>query len=97
QSLFDDLLISVTTFFRDPAAWEALRLQVVVPLVERAEANQPIRIWVPGCASGEEAYTLAILFREEISRRDVHCDIVIFGSDVDQGALVTAREGVYPA
>ena len=97
QSLFDDLLISVTTFFRDPAAWEALRLQVVVPLVEHAEANQPIRIWVPGCATGEEAYTLAILFREEISRRDVHCDLVIFGSDVDQGALATAREGVYPA
>jgi len=97
QSLFDDLLISVTTFFRDPAAWEALRVQVVVPLVEHSEANQPIRIWVPGCATGEEAYTLAILFREEISRRDLHCDLVIFGSDVDQGALATAREGVYPA
>lgn len=97
QSLFDDLLISVTTFFRDPAAWEALRHQVVAPLIEHAEANQPIRIWVPGCATGEEAYTLAILFREEISKRGVHCDLVIFGSDVDQGALATAREGIYPA
>jgi two-component system, chemotaxis family, CheB/CheR fusion protein len=97
QSLFDDLLISVTTFFRDPAAWEALRAQVVVPLVDHRESNQPIRIWVPGCATGEEAYTLAILFREEIGRRDLHCDLVIFGSDVDQGALDTAREGVYPA
>ena len=97
QSLFDDLLISVTTFFRDPAAWEALRAQVVLPLVDHAEANQAIRVWVPGCATGEEAYTLAILFREEISRRDLHCDLVIFGSDVDQGALATAREGVYPA
>lgn len=97
QNLFDDMLISVTTFFRDPAAWEALRHQVVAPLIEHAEANQPIRIWVPGCATGEEAYTLAILFREEISRRGVHCDLVIFGSDVDQGALATAREGIYPA
>jgi two-component system, chemotaxis family, CheB/CheR fusion protein len=97
QSLFDDLLISVTTFFRDPLAWEALRVQVVVPLVDHCEPNQPLRIWVPGCATGEEAYTLAILFREEISRRDVHCDLVIFGSDVDQGALATAREGVYSA
>jgi two-component system, chemotaxis family, CheB/CheR fusion protein len=95
--LFDDLLISVTTFFRDPAAWEALRQQVVEPLVERAEPSHPIRVWVPGCATGEEAYTLAILFREEINRRDLNCDLAIFGSDVDQGALATAREGVYPA
>src|SRR5581483_3654712 len=97
QSLFDDLLISVTTFFRDPAAWDALRTQVVIPVIEHCEANQPVRIWVPGCATGEEAYTLAILFREEINRRDMHCDLIIFGSDVDQGALTTAREGIYPA
>lgn len=97
QSLFDDMLISVTSFFRDPLAWEAVRTQVVVPLVERAEANSPIRVWVPGCATGEEAYTLAILFREEIARRDVLCELIIFGSDVDQGALATAREGLYPA
>ena len=97
QALFDDLLISVTTFFRDPAAWEALRTQVVVPLVERAPVDESIRVWVPGCATGEEAYTLAILFREEISRRDIAREFVIFGSDVDQGALATAREGLYPA
>jgi two-component system, chemotaxis family, CheB/CheR fusion protein len=96
-SLFDDLLITVTTFFRDPASWEALRTHVVVPLVENNEQNQPLRIWVPGCATGEEAYSLAILFREEISRKDRHCDVVIFGSDVDQGALATAREGLYPS
>jgi two-component system CheB/CheR fusion protein len=96
QSLFDDLLITVTTFFRDPLAWEALRTRVVAPLVERADAGHPIRVWVPGCATGEEAYTLAILFREEISRRGQHCELVIFGTDVDQGALETAREGIYP-
>ena len=97
QSLFDDLLISVTSFFRDPAAWEALRVQAITPLIERAQPGQPIRAWVPGCATGEEAYTLAILFREEISRRNLPAEIVIFGSDVDQGALATAREGIYPS
>lgn len=97
QALFDDLLISVTTFFRDPVSWEALRVQVIAPLVEGAGANQPLRIWVPGCATGEEAYTVAILFREEISKRDLHCELVIFGSDVDQSALATARDGIYPA
>src|SRR5215468_1948706 len=96
QSLFDDLLITVTTFFRDPMSWEALRVQVIMPLIDRAEPNQPIRVWVPGCATGEEAYTLAILFREEISRRETQCELVIFGSDVDQGALAAAREGIYP-
>jgi two-component system CheB/CheR fusion protein len=96
-ALFDDMLITVTTFFRDPLAWEALRVQVIVPLLERVNHNDTIRIWVPGCATGEEAYTLAILFREEISRRDLNAELVIFGSDVDQGALATAREGVYPA
>jgi two-component system CheB/CheR fusion protein len=96
HALFDDLLISVTTFFRDPAAWEALRAHVIVPVVEGLQPDDSIRVWVPGCATGEEAYTLAILFREEISRRDLACDLVIFGSDVDQGALATARDGVYP-
>ena len=97
QALFDDLLISVTSFFRDPAAWEALRTHAIGPLVEHAQPNQPIRAWVPGCATGEEAYTLAILFRDEITRRDLPVELIIFASDVDQGALATAREGVYPA
>ncbi|MBV9317346.1 MAG: PAS domain-containing protein, partial [Gammaproteobacteria bacterium] len=96
QALFDDMLISVTSFFRDPLSWEALRVQVIAPLVERAQPGQPIRAWVPGCATGEEAYTLAILIREEIARRDLPVEFVIFGSDVDQGALATAREGIYP-
>jgi two-component system CheB/CheR fusion protein len=96
QALFDDLLISVTAFFRDAPAWEALRAQVVVPLVENCKSDESLRVWVPGCATGEEVYTLAILFREEIARRDLTCELVIFGSDVDQSALATAREGVYP-
>jgi two-component system, chemotaxis family, CheB/CheR fusion protein len=96
QSLFDDLLISVTSFFRDPAAWEVLRRHAIIPMLEQAQPNQAIRAWVPGCATGEEAYTLAMLFREEISRREIPIELVIFGSDVDQGALRAAREGLYP-
>jgi len=97
QALFDDLLISVTTFFRDPDSWEAVRVRAIANLVAGADPDQPIRVWVPGCATGEEAYTLAILFREEIARHDRRCELVIFASDVDQGALATARDGVYPA
>jgi two-component system, chemotaxis family, CheB/CheR fusion protein len=97
HALFDDLLITVTAFFRDPASWEALRTHVVVPLVEGLQPDESIRVWVPGCATGEEAYSLAILFREEVARRDIACELVVFGSDVDQGALATARDGVYPA
>jgi two-component system CheB/CheR fusion protein len=97
RALFEDMLITVTSFFRDPAVWESVRTRVVVPLVERLHGDETIRVWVPGCATGEEAYTLAMLFREELARRDVACELVIFGSDIDQSALATAREGVYPA
>ena len=96
QALFDDLLITVTSFFRDAAAWELLRTHVIAAIVGCARPDDSIRVWVPGCATGEEVYTLAILFREEISRCDAACELVIFGSDVDQGALATAREGTYP-
>jgi two-component system CheB/CheR fusion protein len=77
RQLFDDLLITVTTFFRDPEAWSALRARVIVPLVERTGAAEQIRVWVPGCATGEEAYSLAILFEEEFHRRGTRGDFVI--------------------
>jgi two-component system, chemotaxis family, CheB/CheR fusion protein len=97
HALFDDLLITVTAFFRDPDAWEALRTLVVAPLVQHADSSNPLRVWVPGCATGEEAYSIAMLFREEISRRGIHTDLTVFASDVDEGALATGREGRYPA
>ena len=96
QSLFNDMLITVTTFFRDPAAWAALQKQVIGPLVERTDPDEPIRCWVPGCATGEEAYTLAILFGEEIERRKTRREWNLFASDVDDRALSVAREGLYP-
>jgi two-component system CheB/CheR fusion protein len=96
QALFDDLLVSVTTFFRDPETWSALQTQVISALVERAEADEQIRVWVPGCATGEEAYTVAILFDEELERRHARRNFIIFASDIDEAALSVAREGVYP-
>jgi two-component system CheB/CheR fusion protein len=96
RALLDDLLISVTSFFRDHDAFETLRTQVLPELFEGREPNERIRIWVSGCATGEEAYSIAMLLLEEAAKREFHPPIQIFGSDLDTRALVVAREGVYP-
>jgi two-component system, chemotaxis family, CheB/CheR fusion protein len=97
QALLADLLISVTTFFRDGGAFEALRVQAVPHLFDKAEASETIRAWVPGCATGEEGYSIAILLLEEAARHEVRPAIQVFGSDLDGRALAVAREGRYPA
>lgn len=99
QELFGDLLISVTSFFRDPEAYEALARHVIGPIFDHlaGREDREIRAWVAGCATGEEAYSLAILFLEEAARRNVQVPIQIFATDLDRGALATAREGRYPA
>jgi two-component system, chemotaxis family, CheB/CheR fusion protein len=94
--LFSDLLISVTSFFRDKAAFVALAEKAIAPIFDRLDADAAIRVWVVGCATGEEAYSIGILLLEEASRRGVHPAIQIFASDLDEAALVTAREGRYP-
>lgn len=96
QELFRDLLISVTSFFRDPGAYEVLERQAIGHVFENA-AEEGIRAWVAGCATGEEAYSLAILLLEEAARRRVQVPIQIFATDLDEGALATAREGRYGA
>lgn len=95
HELFGDLLISVTSFFRDEAAYDALASKVIGPLLDEA-GEDGVRIWSVGCATGEEAYSLAILFLEEAERREIKVPIQIFASDLDEGALATAREGRYP-
>ncbi|ABA58076.1 CheB methylesterase, CheR methyltransferase, hybrid histidine kinase [Nitrosococcus oceani ATCC 19707] len=98
QALFEEFLVSVTAFFRDPEAWETLSKQIIPRLFEEKAADTPLRAWVPGCATGEEAYTLAILLLEEAGRRGVPpTDIQIFATDLDKGALATARAGYYPS
>lgn len=95
QELFGDLLISVTSFFRDPDAYDVLAREGIPALFDHAE-DDGIRAWVAGCATGEEAYSLAILILEEAEKRQVRMPIQIFASDLDEGALATAREGRYP-
>ncbi|MEO1420201.1 MAG: chemotaxis protein CheB, partial [Pseudomonadota bacterium] len=94
--LFRDLLINVTAFFRDPEAFEAVREQVLPKLVESRVGEDELRVWVPGCSTGQEAYSLAVLLMEEVSRVDATLRISVFGTDIDDDALKIARRGVYP-
>ncbi|UCI16985.1 PAS domain S-box protein [Mesorhizobium sp. B2-1-8] len=97
QALFSDFLISVTTFFRDADSFASLSEHVIPKLFEGKETAAPIRIWVPGCATGEEAYSVGILLLEQAAKHDLRPEIQVFGSDLDVGALAIAREGRYPA
>ena len=96
DQLSRDLLINVTGFFRDAAVFDFLAKSVIPDLVRDHPLDRPLRIWVAGCSSGEETYSLAMLFREQIdaSKRDVK--LQIFASDVDPDAVASAREGLYP-
>ncbi len=96
-ALFRDLLIGVTTFFRDQAAFEAVRALVIPRLFEGKGASDTVRVWVAGCATGEEAYSLAILLREHMETIDTAPRIQIFATDIDEQAIETARSGRYPA
>lgn len=96
KSLFKDMLISVTNFFRDPETMEILANTVVPDLVKVVTDDRPLRIWVPACASGEEAYTLAILFLEAFEAARIKPNLQIFATDVDMDALDIGRLGIYP-
>jgi two-component system, chemotaxis family, CheB/CheR fusion protein len=96
QALFADLLISVTTFFRDTSAFDKLAALVIPRVFEDKAASDTVRVWVPGCATGEEAFSIAMLLLEEAGRHDIRCGIQVFASDLDDSALMVAREGRYP-
>ena len=91
-----DLLIGVTEFFRQPQAWEVLEEKVVAPLVKDCRPKAEIRVWVPGCSTGKEAYSLAMLLTEQVERSGKEVRIQIFATDSDPGALAIARRGAYP-
>ena len=93
--LAKDLLIHVTSFFRDTKVFDLLAMSIVPDLVRRAGPDNPLRIWIPGCSTGEETYSLAMLFREEIAKAKVNIKLQLFASDVDPDAVAAAREGVY--
>jgi two-component system CheB/CheR fusion protein len=96
DTLFRDLLIGVTSFFRDPEAFEALEKQVIPQLLENRRPDQPLRVWVPGCSTGEESYSIAMLIREQMSTLQQEFDVHVFATDIDEQAITSARMGVYP-
>ncbi len=93
--LVKEILIGVTNFFRDPSFFEKLKFNVIYNIVEHAGEKDPIRVWSAGCSTGEEAYSLAILFRETLEELGVQRDIKIFATDVDSRAIELAGKGVY--
>ena len=97
--LFKEFLIGVTNFFRDPAAWEELKTQVIPALLKDRPPSQAVRVWVPGCATGEEPYSLAMVFREALEQLKPgrNHTIQIFATDLDRDAIEKARAGIFLA
>lgn len=95
DALAKDLLIHVTRFFRDPEAFEFLTKEVIPGLVKAAAAERALRIWIAGCSTGEEAYSIAILFSEAIDAANSRSKLHVFASDIEADAIATAREGFY--
>src|SRR5436309_1701597 len=95
QALSNDLLVKVTRFFRDADAFRILQRSVFPSIIKQRPADAPIRIWAPGCATGEEAYSLAIELLESLGDESVAVPIQLFGTDVSETAIVKARAGVY--
>ena len=93
--LFRELLIGVTQFFRDPEAFEALGTTIFSAFLKDRDPDSPIRIWVPGCATGEEVYSLAILLKEAMTAANVDTKVQIFGTDLDANAIAIARAARY--
>ena len=91
-----DLLINVTSFFRDPGVFEVMERCVIPDLIHARKTDGALRIWVAGCSTGEETYSLAMLFREQIMASQSEIKLQIFASDVDPDAVATARDGLYP-
>jgi two-component system CheB/CheR fusion protein len=95
-ALFRDLLINVTNFFRDADAFEGLKETVIPKLFEGRGADDTVRIWIPGCATGEEVFSIAILMREYMDKLTALPRVQIFATDIDEHALAVARAGRYP-
>jgi two-component system, chemotaxis family, CheB/CheR fusion protein len=97
SALFRDLLIGVTDFFRDSAAFQALQTSVIPKLFEDKGSDDEMRVWVPGCSTGEEAYSIAILLREHLEKSSTPPKVLVFATDIDEIAMDVARAARYPA
>ncbi|MEY2914860.1 MAG: hypothetical protein RLZZ184_4169 [Cyanobacteriota bacterium] len=97
KTLFNTILINVTAFFRDPLAWEYLAKEIIPNILKNKQKNEQVRIWSAGCASGEEAYTLAIILAEILGIDDFRHRVKIYATDIDEEALNQARQASYSA
>ncbi|HIJ81565.1 MAG TPA: PAS domain S-box protein [Desulfuromonadales bacterium] len=97
EALFRDLLIGVTSFFRDPEAFAALETTVIPGLFDDKPAGTPIRVWICGCSTGEEAYSIAILLQEQMEKLKKNFKLQLFATDIDSRAIDQARSGIYSA
>jgi two-component system CheB/CheR fusion protein len=97
QALFRDLLIGVTSFFRDPEAFQVLQKMVIPSIFAKKSEAAVIRVWAAGCSTGEEAYSLAILLAEGVEASKKNFTIQVFATDIDSQAITSARIGIYPA
>ncbi len=97
EALFRDLLIGVTSFFRDPESFEMLEREVIPKLLKSKQPGSAIRVWSNGCSTGEEAYSIAILLREQLENLKGRFSVQVFATDIDSRAIASARAGVFPA
>jgi len=96
KALYQDLVINVTSFFRDPEVFESLKSEIFPRILETKSTNSPFHIWVPGCSTGEEVYSLAICLLETTGENASNVPIQIFGTDISENAVDKARTGTYP-
>src|SRR5882724_9591664 len=95
EALYHDILINVTSFLRDPGTFDALKSRVFPAILRNHRPDAPLRVWVPGCATGEEAYSIAICLLEFLGTKGMTLPIQIFATDVSQSAIEKARTGLY--
>ncbi len=96
EALFNDVLINVTSFFREPDSFEALKTVAFPAIMAQKGPNLPIRIWVPGCSTGEEVYSIAIILLESLGEKAPNTQIQVFATDLSEGIISKARAGIYP-
>jgi two-component system CheB/CheR fusion protein len=96
KALYQDMLINVTSFFRNPAVFDTMKAEVFPKILKSHQGDTPIRIWTPGCASGEETYSIAIALLETLGDKASQMPIQMFGTDVSETSITKARAGIYP-
>src|SRR5262249_39677411 len=96
KALYQDMLINVTSFFRNPSVFQAMKEEVFPQIVKSGQRDRTVRIWTPACSSGEETYSVAIALLEYLGDKVSGTSVQFFGTDVNDGSVTRARAGVYP-